>query len=313
MLPLSAIEVTFDRQMLLADPSDPSSVLHTGNYTLTRLGNVPAPVQIGAVQYRSDTQTAVLSVNGLQAGPYQLIVDSAIRSAENVPMQDDYSATFRAASRLLDVRRHAVGDQSLRPQCWQAVVRHHGHQHVRRRSRSACRARAGSGGQLRRRSARQCPANRGWTLVCGLVGQPARGRHTPHRPKHHAPHHHDSDTRRPTSRFPVLHLGRSLGRSRHPRHHVRPTAAIGDGGQWRVGVCERQLRPGRFRLADARRRANRQRHSPAARTLHLAYRTVAGLYDPGQRAVAAVHTAHRQPGHERTSRPMRWKWHSSTP
>ncbi len=92
-LPLTTIGVVFDQAMWTG--AGEGSVLNVENYTLTSAGGnvVLTP---DAVRWDAATQTAWLTVSGIEAGQYELAVSGKLQSAYELSLDKTYLSTFMA-------------------------------------------------------------------------------------------------------------------------------------------------------------------------------------------------------------------------
>jgi len=96
-LPMNRIGVVFDMAMWVGNADDVGSVLNPANYSLTVLGtNGGAVVNPESVTWDAATRTAWLDVAGLEAGQYQLEIQSRLESSAEVPLEQAYISTFTA-------------------------------------------------------------------------------------------------------------------------------------------------------------------------------------------------------------------------
>src|SRR5262249_24376113 len=95
-LPLGNVSVTFDHDMLVGDPADPGSVLNPDNYQLA--GDSAGPVPVLGVAYDPATRTAVFSFDALRSDHYQLKVLTGLRSAQGVPLAQEFDSAFTATA-----------------------------------------------------------------------------------------------------------------------------------------------------------------------------------------------------------------------
>jgi subtilase family serine protease len=95
-LPLTLLTVVFDQDILATSPGLPGSVLNPTNFELrgAALGVVP----IRSISYDAKTRTAYLSVAGLLADTYDLVVRRTITNARGTAMLQPYEVSFNAIS-----------------------------------------------------------------------------------------------------------------------------------------------------------------------------------------------------------------------
>ncbi|HND51211.1 MAG TPA: putative Ig domain-containing protein, partial [Pirellulaceae bacterium] len=104
-VPLAALSITFDQDMLLDRPSNPHSVLNPNNYRLSGANSGFVPVR--SVSYDAATRTALLRFSPLVGDRYELRALPLLRSAFQVDLAAEYVTHFTAIAdlaSLLDIR-----------------------------------------------------------------------------------------------------------------------------------------------------------------------------------------------------------------
>ena len=107
-LPLQGISITFNRDMLDTDASDPHSVLNPANYQLT--GDDTGPVPILGVTYDADSRTAVLTVDAMAPDHYTLQVLTGVQSSDGLDLAATYSTQFTAVGDISALTTYQFSD-----------------------------------------------------------------------------------------------------------------------------------------------------------------------------------------------------------
>ena len=98
-LPLQEIGIVFDQDMAMG--AEAYSVLNTNNYALIAVGqNNSEAIQPQAIRWDAQQKMAWLTVSGLVAGQYQLVIAPNIQSQTELALGQAYSSTFTTLNDL---------------------------------------------------------------------------------------------------------------------------------------------------------------------------------------------------------------------
>jgi hypothetical protein len=100
-LPMSRVSVVFDHDMFVGASDDPNSVLNPDNYAV--ISSNGQPILIDSVSYDTQSRTAFLSFDRLEADDYTLRVSTSLKSDQGLGLAQVYESDFTA---LLDFSNH---------------------------------------------------------------------------------------------------------------------------------------------------------------------------------------------------------------